>query len=134
MFLWQILEHMGYKVNVDFGLIDNDGVVSINWWSHPDPQPTQAEIDAAAPAAAAAIARASIPGVTRRQMMIALHRVGLLETIKSAVASSNDVELQIAFDEALTFERNDPFLNGMAASLGKTEAEVDAIFALAATL
>ena len=91
---------------------------------------TQAEIDAATIAAA----RAAIKPVTRRQMLTALHRAGLLATIKGAVAASGDVELQIAFDESQEFQRDNPFLATMAAALGKTDAEVDAIFALAATL
>lgn len=92
--------------------------------------PNQVEIDAATIAAA----RAAIQPVTRRQMLTALHRVGLLATIKGAVAASGDIELQIAFDESQEFQRNNPFLATMAAALGKTDAEVDAIFALAATL
>ena len=91
---------------------------------------TQAEIDAATVASA----RAAIKPVTRRQMLTALHRAGLLATIKGAVAASGDIELQIAFDESQEFQRNNPFLATMAAALGKTDAEVDAIFALAATL
>jgi hypothetical protein len=82
----------------------------------------------------AAAARAAIQPVTRRQMLTALHRAGLLATIKGAVAASGDVELQIAFDESQEFQRNNPFLATMAVALGKTDAEVDAIFALAATL
>jgi hypothetical protein len=69
--------------------------------------------------------------VTRRQMLTALHRVGMLETIKAAVAGSGDVELQIAFDEAQDFERTNPMLIGMTQAIGKTDAEIDAIFALA---
>lgn len=91
---------------------------------------TQAELGGAA----AFAVRAAIPPVTRRQMLTALHRAGLLTTIKGAVAASGDVELQIAFDESQEFQRNNPFLATMAAALGKTDAEVDAIFALAATL
>lgn len=91
---------------------------------------TQAEIDTAT----AAAARAAIKPVTRRQMLTALHRIGLLTTIKSAVAASGDIELQIAFDESQEFQRNNPFLASMAAALGKTDAEIDAVFALAATL
>lgn len=72
--------------------------------------------------------------VTRRQMLTALHRAGMLETIRAAVAGSGDVELQIAFDEALDFERTNPMLVGMAHQMGKTDAEIDAIFALAETL
>lgn len=106
----------------------------ITRWRRPEPQPTDAEIEAATPAALAAAARAAIQPVTRRQMLTALHRAGLLATIKGAVAASGDVELQIAFDESQEFQRNNPFLATMAAALGKTDAEVDAIFALAATL
>ncbi len=85
-------------------------------------------------AATIAAARAAIKPVTRRQMLTALHRVGLLTAIKGAVAASGDVELQIAFDESQEFQRNNPFLASMAAALGKTDAEIDAVFALAATL
>ena len=85
-------------------------------------------------AATVAAARAAIKPVTRRQMLTALHRVGLLATIKAAVAASGDIELQIAFDESQEFQRNNPFLASMAAALGKTDAEIDAVFALAATL
>jgi len=52
----------------------------------------------------------------------------------SHLSAGNDIELQIAFDESQEFQRNNPFLATMAAALGKTDAEVDAIFALAATL
>lgn len=72
--------------------------------------------------------------VSRRQMLTALHRTGLLSTIKSAVAASADAEMQIAFDESQEFQRGNAFLAAMAAALGKTEAEVDAIFALARTI
>ena len=79
-------------------------------------------------------ARKQIKPVTRRQMLTALHRAGLLDTIKAAVAASGDVELQIAYDESQEFQRDNPFLATMAQALGKTDAEVDAIFALAASL
>ncbi len=80
------------------------------------------------------IARAAIPSVTRRQMLTALHRVGLLNTIKAWVAESGDVELQIAFDEALDFERNNAFIAVAAVAFAKTDTEIDAIFALAASI
>lgn len=84
--------------------------------------------------AEATAARAAIKPVTRRQMLTALHRAGLLATIKGAVAGSGDVELQIAFDESQEFQRDNPFLAAMSQALGKTDAEVDAIFVLAASL
>ena len=80
------------------------------------------------------VARAAIPAVSRRQMLTALHRAGLLATVKDAVAGGGDIELQIAFDEGLEFDRGNAFIATMAAVLGKTDAEVDAIFALAASI
>ena len=129
-----ILLGMGYSDSLDF-LVSQEGPESCEFqWFSKLPRPTEAEIEAAAPAALASAARAAILPVTRRQMLTALHRAGLLTTIKGAVAASGDVELQIAFDESQEFQRNNPFLATMAAALGKTDAEVDAIFALAATL
>jgi len=128
-----ILRHLGFALDVDFVAFGTKDGAEIRWLSQ-EPQPTEAEVEAAAPAALAAAARAAIQPVTRRQMLTALHRAGLLATIKGAVAASGDIELQIAFDESQEFQRNNPFLATMAQALGKTDAEVDAIFALAATL
>lgn len=124
----------GISFETECILIDEGSGPYIAKWNRPEPQPSDAELQAAEPAAAAAAARAAIQPVTRRQMLTALHRVGLLATIKGAVAASGDVELQIAFDESQEFQRNNPFLASMAAALGKTDAEIDAVFALAATL
>lgn len=133
MQLYKTLLHLGFRDD-DFDLQDDGAGPYIKTWRRVENQPTQQELIAAEPAALAAAARAAIKPVTRRQMLTALHRAGLLATIKSAVAASGDVELQIAFDESQEFQRNNPFLATMAAALGKTDAEVDAIFALAATL
>lgn len=111
-----------------------DGVPRIEQWNRPEPQPTDAEIEAATPAAMEWWARKQIKPVTRRQMLTALHRAGLLDTIKAAVAASGDVELQIAYDESQEFQRDNQFLASMAQALGKSDTEVDAIFALAASL
>ena len=125
-----ILMGMGYNSETEFEASADDlGNVSIKWLSA-NPQPTEAEIDAATIASQ----RAAIAPVTRKQMLIALHRVGLLEPIKAAVTASGDIELQIAFDEALTFERNDAFLAAMQAAMQKTDEEVDGIFQLAASI
>lgn len=134
--LAQTIQHLYPGIDMQAEcLVQDDGAGPyVKAWNRPEPQPTAAEIEAAAPAALAAAARAAILPVTRRQMLTALHRAGLLATIKSAVAASGDVELQIAFDESQEFQRDNPFLASMAQALGKTDAEVDAIFALAATL
>lgn len=109
---------------------EREGIYRLDFRDGKSRLATQEEIDAATIKAG----RDAIQPVTRKQMLIALHRAGLLETIKQAVKDSGDIELQIAFDEALTFERNDPFLAAMAAALGKSDAEVDGIFALAASI
>ena len=134
--LAQTIQHLfpGIDMQAECLVQDDGSGPYIKAWNRPEPQPTQAEIEAAAPAALAAAARAAIVPVTRRQMLTALHRAGLLATIKGAVAASGDIELQIAFDESQEFQRNNPFLASMAAALGKTDAEIDAVFALAATL
>jgi nitrogen regulatory protein PII len=103
-------------------------------WVSSDDEAVQAIIDDYTEADQAAWARAQIRPVTRRQMLTALHRVGLLATIKAAVEGSGDIELQIAFDESQEFQRDNPFLASMAVALNKTDAEIDAVFMLAATL
>jgi hypothetical protein len=125
-----ILNKLTTEIAGCVGAADNeDGTYLLDFGSY-SRLATQAEIDAATVAAT----RAAIQPVTRRQMLTALHRAGLLATIKAAVAASGDIEMQIAFDESQEFQRSNPFLATMAAALGKTDAEVDAIFALAATL
>lgn len=78
--------------------------------------------------------RAAIRPVTRRQMLTALHRSGLLTQIDAAVAASGDIEVQIAYKESQEFQRANPFLAQMAAALGFTDEQIDDVFALAATL
>ena len=102
-------------------------------WNRLEPQPTQAEIETAYPAAQSAAVRAAIPSVSIRQMHTALHRVGLLAPIKAHIAASGDIELEIAFASP-TFERSNALIGDMAQAMGKTDAEVDAIFALAASI
>lgn len=126
--------HPGIDMLTECILVDDGAGPYIAQWNRPDPQPTQAEIASATPAALEWWARKQIKPVTRRQMLTALHRVGLLDTIKAAVAASGDIELQIAYDESQEFQRDNQFLASMAQALGKTDAEVDAIFALAASL
>jgi hypothetical protein len=125
----RVLQHLGFVLDRDF-VADFDGIR----WLSSQPQPTPEEIEAAAPAAAVWWARRQIRPVTRRQMLTALHRAGLKATIDAAVAASGDIELQIAYAESQEFQRDNPFLAQMAQALDKTDEEIDAIFALAATI
>lgn len=71
--------------------------------------------------------------VTRAQFKLALLDLGLLTAVESLVAGSGDQALQINWAERLEFERNHPLVIATATALGKTDAEIDALFVLAAT-
>ena len=133
--LADVIQHLRPDVQMpDQCLIEDDGTgPRVVAWTSQEPQPTQAEIEAAYPAAQAAAQRAAIPSVSIRQMHIALHRLGLLTPIKEYIAASGDIELEIAFASP-TFERSNALIGDMAQAMGKTDAEVDAIFALAASI
>lgn len=78
----------------------------------------------------------SIPvpaSVTRRQMKLALLQQDLLSTVEAAVEASSDMALKINWFDALDFNRDHPFVLQMAGLLGKTDAEVDEMFVLAAS-
>ncbi len=66
--------------------------------------------------------------ITRRQFKLALLGMGLLDDVEAAVAASPDRALQISYNDALEFERNNPLILAMSSMLGKTEAELDALF------
>lgn len=71
--------------------------------------------------------------VTRAQFKLALLDLDLLDDVDALVAASTDRALQINWAERLEFERNHPLVIATAAALGKTEAEIDALFVLAAS-
>lgn len=70
--------------------------------------------------------------VTARQFRLALYQIGLLEQAEAAVAAA-DRPTQITWEFAQEIQRDYPLLLAMATGLGKTEAEIDAVFTLAAT-
>ena len=85
------------------------------------------------PAALAAAARAAIKPVTRRQMVRALHQLGLRDEILAFVAAA-PAEIQIDFAETTEFARDYPAIEVYRQAVGKTPEEVDAVWALAASL
>lgn len=119
----------------DFKLVDHsDGKgVQVEEWNYHLPQPDQTAIDGAAAQAAVLERRAAIPPVTRRQMLTALEMQHLLDAVEAYVAGSPKL-VQIAYRESNDFERTNPFLNAAAPLLGKTDDDLDALFALAKTL
>jgi len=72
--------------------------------------------------------------VSAWQIRKALNQTGLRASVEAAVAASGDHDLIDGWEFAGEFFRNDPLVVGMGAALGKTDAEMDALFVLAATL
>lgn len=89
-------------------------------------------IDMAGYPAALAAYQAGQPGpavpasVSRAQAKIALHRAGLLGLVKTAVAA--DPEVQIWFEDALVWERQNPHVVALGEQLIGDAAGVDALF------
>jgi hypothetical protein len=72
--------------------------------------------------------------VTRFQGKAALMQAGLLASVEAAVAASTDPLLPLAWDEALTFERQSAMVTGLAAALGLTSQQIDDLFVAAAQI
>lgn len=71
--------------------------------------------------------------VSRAQFILALLQIGLLDEVEAAIDAA-DRATQINYKERLEFERGFPLIATMAQVMGKTDAEIDALFVLAATL
>ena len=67
------------------------------------------------------------------QIRKALRAAGLYQIVASYIETA-DEEVQEGWEYASEFKRLDPFVLGVQSAIGKTDAEVDAIFALALTL
>lgn len=73
------------------------------------------------------------PSVTPRQFRQALTRTGLRSGVEAFVASA-DQDTKDWYEYSNAFERSNPVLIASGHGLGKTDAEIDALFVLAATL
>lgn len=71
--------------------------------------------------------------LTPRQFLQALTKAGLRTVVESAVAAGNQ-DLKDWYNRATEFESTHPVLLTMARSLGKTNVDIDALFAMGATL
>ena len=71
--------------------------------------------------------------VTPWQIRKALNQLGLRDAVESYVASASQ-DAKDAWEFATQFERNHPFIVACGAALGKSDAEIDALFQLAVTL
>jgi hypothetical protein len=74
-----------------------------------------------------------IASVTPRQARLALNAAALLSQVDAAVAAA-DQATQITWEFATQIDRNDPLIATLAAGLNLSSAQVDALFAQAATL
>jgi hypothetical protein len=75
--------------------------------------------------------------VTMRQARLALLQTGRLEQVNSAIATMPGVDgeaARIEWEFSSTVERNRPLVQGLRPSLGLSEADLDDLFRLAATL
>ena len=86
-------------------------------------QAIQADIEANKPVV--------VPTITMRQARLALLADGLLDDIEAAITQPDD---KIWWDYSTTVERNHPLVDAVLTALGKTKAEIDAMFIAAATL
>lgn len=73
--------------------------------------------------------------VTRFQALAALHLAGHLPAVEAIMAApETPVLAKLAWDNALSFERNSPTLLMLASAIGMTSQDLDALFTEAARL
>lgn len=71
--------------------------------------------------------------VTMRRFRLALLESGLLTTVTDAISTGTDETLKIEWEYATEVNRNWDSLIALATALGKTSADLDALFQLAST-
>lgn len=81
----------------------------------------------------AVIAARAIPQtVTRFQALAALDQAGLLGQVEAIISDPQTASImRLAFNEALTFERDSPTVTTLAAALNLSGSQVDALFVTA---
>lgn len=71
--------------------------------------------------------------LTPRQLRLILNAYGLLDQVEALVATQ-DKAIQLAWEYATTFLRDDQLLNTMAQHLGITQEQIDTMFIEGATI
>lgn len=80
------------------------------------------------------IAAPAIPSiVSMRQARLALLQAGLLSTVSGAIAAGGDAD-KIEWEYAADVDRNSPLVQNMKAGLNLSDADLDNLFTLAASL
>lgn len=94
-------------------------------------RPYTAEEIAAREAAAAAV---TVPAsITPRQCRLVLYGQGLLDQVETMI-KAQPRPVQLAWEYASEFKRDDQLLEQLAKGLGLSDAQLDAFFVAAATL
>jgi hypothetical protein len=76
----------------------------------------------------------SVPSlITPRQVRLFLLQQDMLDSVEEMI-STQPKEIQIAWDYALEFRRNDPLLNTLAQNLNLTDEQLDEFFIAASQL
>jgi len=79
-------------------------------------------------------AKPAVPEVvTMRQARLALLQAGLLAQVNTAIASADDAT-KIAWEFSSEVQRNNPLVSTLAAALNLSDAQLNNLFTLAATL
>jgi len=105
----------------------DDGADPETWLPNCTPI-SDAEADALRPATTPFVAP-----LTPRQIRMALSRAGLRSTVEGAVVAG-DQDLKDWWEWSQAFERLHPQVVAMGAALGQTDEDMDALWALGATL
>ena len=71
--------------------------------------------------------------VSMRQARLALLQAGLLSTVSGAIAAGGDAD-KIEWEYAADVDRNSPLVQNMKAGLNLSDADLDNLFTLAASL
>ena len=66
--------------------------------------------------------------ITPTQGRILLHQMGLLSTVKTAMEGSLDEPMSIYWEYALSWDRDNTYINAMAVQLGMSQTDLDSFF------
>lgn len=85
-------------------------------------------------AAATPVVPASIPMLNAHLVLIDAGWMPAIRDYINSIPANEGESARAYFDKALTMRRNHPLVKGIPAAIGKTEAEVDALFIAAAAM
>jgi len=121
------LKHLGFKPGIDFNCQDDGEGPYIAEWLSETPQPAFEDILAAAEATP--VPDSVTPNAARK----AINAAGLRQAVEAAVAAASQ-DVKDDWEYAPVIRRNSPTVLALAAALGLSEAQLDALFISAAEL